>query len=64
MTVYNLLALKAPYYGDYTFPVWSVAVGYVIALSSFIPIPLYMVICLLKEQGSLREVIWHHYYFS
>ena len=64
MTVYNLFALKAPYYGDYTFPGWSIAIGYIIALSSFVPIPLGVTISLFKEQGSLLEVKWHYYYIS
>ncbi|KAF7687699.1 hypothetical protein HF521_014927 [Silurus meridionalis] len=40
---------------DYTFPDWSVTVGYIIGASSFIWIPVYMVYKLVWTPGSLKQ---------
>nr|XP_034982801.1 sodium- and chloride-dependent betaine transporter-like isoform X1 [Zootoca vivipara] len=40
----------------YEYPPWGIAVGWLMALSSIICIPLYAVFILLKTKGSLKEV--------
>uniref|UniRef100_G3P307 Transporter n=1 Tax=Gasterosteus aculeatus aculeatus TaxID=481459 RepID=G3P307_GASAC len=42
---------------DYKYPDWSITVGYIIGLSSFIWIPIYMVYKLVWTPGSLKQVI-------
>lgn len=44
------------YNNVYEYPTWGIAVGWLMALSSMICIPLYVVIILLKTKGSLKEV--------
>uniref|UniRef100_A0A8B9FP13 Transporter n=1 Tax=Amazona collaria TaxID=241587 RepID=A0A8B9FP13_9PSIT len=41
---------------DYQYPEWSISVGYLIAASSFICIPFYMVYKLVWTPGSLKQV--------
>uniref|UniRef100_A0AAQ4QGK4 Transporter n=1 Tax=Gasterosteus aculeatus aculeatus TaxID=481459 RepID=A0AAQ4QGK4_GASAC len=41
---------------DYKYPDWSITVGYIIGLSSFIWIPIYMVYKLVWTPGSLKQV--------
>nr|XP_020450143.1 sodium-dependent serotonin transporter-like isoform X2 [Monopterus albus] len=49
--------LKAPLLTlfDYKYPDWSITVGYIIGLSSFIWIPIYMVYKLVWTPGSLKQ---------
>ena len=56
ITVYNLAAMGEPYYGDYKYPAWAVMIGWCIAVSSLIPIPVCFVLELLRHEGSLIEV--------
>lgn len=50
--------LKAPHLTlfDYKYPDWSITVGYMIGLSSFMWIPIYMVYKLVWTPGSLKQV--------
>uniref|UniRef100_A0AAR2L8H3 Transporter n=1 Tax=Pygocentrus nattereri TaxID=42514 RepID=A0AAR2L8H3_PYGNA len=41
---------------DYRFPDWSITVGYIIGISSFMWIPIYMVYKLVWTPGSLKQV--------
>ena len=41
---------------EYKYPDWSITVGYIIGLSSFIWIPVYMVYKLVWTPGSLKQV--------
>uniref|UniRef100_A0A8C4HGI0 Transporter n=1 Tax=Dicentrarchus labrax TaxID=13489 RepID=A0A8C4HGI0_DICLA len=49
--------LKAPHLTlfDYTYPDWSITVGYIIGFSSFMWIPIYMVYKLVWTPGSLKQ---------
>ncbi|XP_033978325.1 solute carrier family 6 member 4b [Trematomus bernacchii] len=49
--------LKVPHLTlfDYTYPDWSITVGYMMALSSFMWIPIYMVYKLVWTPGSLKQ---------
>ena len=40
----------------YKFPKWSVGVGWLLACTSVIMIPIFLIIQLARENGSLREV--------
>uniref|UniRef100_A0A669DY11 Transporter n=1 Tax=Oreochromis niloticus TaxID=8128 RepID=A0A669DY11_ORENI len=50
--------LKAPPLAlfDYKYPDWSIIVGYIVGLSSFIWVPIYMVYKLVWTPGSLKQV--------
>lgn len=41
---------------DYVYPDWSITVGYMIGLSSFMWVPIYMVYKLVWTPGSLKQV--------
>ena len=56
ITVYNLVAMGRPYYGDYMYPNWAVGLGWCIAVSSLLPIPICFLFELLKHEGTLTEV--------
>lgn len=43
-------------YKDYEFPKWAEYVGWCIALSSIVAIPLYAIILFARQTGSVREV--------
>jgi len=43
-------------YDDYTFPYWSNIVGWSIALSSMLFVPIYAIYKFLSVPGSLKEV--------
>ena len=57
ITVYNLAAMGQPYYGSYTYPGWAVMIGWCIAVSSLVPIPVCFLLELLKHDGSLIQVL-------
>ena len=41
---------------EYKYPDWSIMVGYMVGLSSFMWIPIYMVYKLVWTPGSLKQV--------
>lgn len=43
-------------YKSYVFPKWAEYIGWCIALSSILAIPIYAIILLAKQTGSLKEV--------
>ncbi|KAL7982267.1 hypothetical protein Chor_009865 [Crotalus horridus] len=45
------------YNNVYEYPPWGIAVGWVLALSSMICIPSYIIVSFLKTKGSFKEVI-------
>ena len=45
-----------PYYLDYVYPTYAVAVGWMIACVSMVPMVYFAVKELLKHDGSLKEV--------
>ena len=58
MVVYNAVTMSTPSYGDYQYPTWAVAVGFVIAFSSMIPVPLSIVYELVKADVSFINVFF------
>lgn len=47
---------KPPTYGGYEYPYFAVIIGWCIALSSVVPIPVTFVMQILDERGSLAQV--------
>ncbi|OQV16286.1 Sodium- and chloride-dependent glycine transporter 1 [Hypsibius exemplaris] len=52
---FNFYFQKAIVYEDYVFPSWSIVIGWTLAVSSTLPIPLYACVKLYRSEGSL----WH-----
>ena len=44
-------------YNDAKFPKWAEYIGWCIALSSIVAIPIYAIILLLRQTGTFQEVI-------
>ncbi|XP_046356613.2 sodium- and chloride-dependent glycine transporter 2-like [Haliotis rufescens] len=53
--VSTLASYKPPSYGEYDYPKAAVVVGWFIALVTIVPIPVTMVIQVLKKEGSLGQ---------
>ena len=47
-------------YGSYTYPPWAVAVGWVFALCSILPLPVIAIIKVVKSKGPLFKVCHGH----
>lgn len=43
-------------YKSYVFPKWAEYIGWCIALSSIVAIPIYAIVLLARQKGSLKEV--------
>ena len=43
-------------YGSYTYPPWAVAIGWVFALCSILPLPVIAIIKVIKSKGPLFKV--------
>jgi len=43
-------------YKNYRFPKWAEYTGWCIALSSILAIPIYAIVFLVRQTGSLKEV--------
>ena len=62
MTVFQLLLLfglinHTPVtYGTYSYPTWAVGCGWIIAMSSIVPIPIVFATKLVNAKGSLFQV--------
>ena len=56
MVVYNAVTLTTPSYGDYQYPSWAVALGFVVAFSSIIPIPICLIYEVTNAKGPLLKV--------
>lgn len=54
--LFSVIQLKPVSYGDYQYPSWAIALGWLLGLASILPLPTYMIISLLKTEGSLQEV--------
>ena len=57
--IFNLADYTAPTYDGYVFPAWAHAIGWLIAMSSIIAIPIFAFAQILKEKSSLKEVSNH-----
>ncbi|XP_064595884.1 sodium- and chloride-dependent GABA transporter 1-like [Liolophura sinensis] len=53
--VVALVKFRPPSYGDYTYPDWTNVFGWLLAVSSSLPIPVVMVYTLLKTKGTLIQ---------
>ena len=56
MLIFNMTQIKPVSYGSYQYPAWAITVGWIIGMASVLPIPLYMVMVILKSDGSLMQV--------
>lgn len=54
--IYNSFQLKPPRYGDYEYPSWALAIGWISAMCTVIPIPAYFVYAICKEEGHFTKV--------
>lgn len=55
--LFSVTQLKPVSYGDYQYPDWAIAIGWLLGLASILPLPTYMVIAVLQKEGSLTERI-------
>lgn len=56
MVVVSIVTFKPPHYGAYVFPNWANALGWAIALSSMVMVPVYAAYKFCSLPGSFREV--------
>ncbi|XP_050408843.1 sodium-dependent serotonin transporter [Patella vulgata] len=52
LSVYNT---EPPAYGNYVYPFWSLAIGWLMVLSALLAIPIYFVIHFLSTKGTMME---------
>ncbi|XP_064616435.1 sodium- and chloride-dependent glycine transporter 2-like isoform X3 [Liolophura sinensis] len=50
-----MVKFRSPKYGEYEYPEWTNVFGWILALSSSVPVPVVMIYGLMKEKGSLLE---------
>ncbi|KAK3104546.1 hypothetical protein FSP39_004653 [Pinctada imbricata] len=55
--LWSIIQLKPVKYGDYLYPVGAIVLGYLIAFTSIVPIPIGMAHTLYRIQGSFKQVI-------
>ncbi|XP_070554247.1 sodium-dependent proline transporter-like [Ptychodera flava] len=51
--IFSFVKYSPASYGDYEFPGWAEAVGWILAASSMVTLPVFMVVAVLKGEGSL-----------
>lgn len=56
MLTFNMSQLKPVSYGAYQYPLWAILIGWIIGMTSVVPIPIQAVIGLCKSNGSLLQV--------
>jgi len=56
IAIFSLIEYEPVKYKTYTFPKWAEYTGWCIALSSILAIPIYAIILLARQTGSLKEV--------
>lgn len=62
--VFSLVKYKPLTYNKvYEYPDWAIGLGWLLALSSMICIPMVMVIKILQSEGPLIEVSWVNLFF-
>lgn len=59
VVVFGLLYHEPLRYNDYLYPSWAEWIGWGLALSSILMIPIFMVSQLLKASGTFKEVYFH-----
>ena len=50
--LFNLIDFRAPSFGDYEFPSWSLSLGWALAATSILPIPIWAIIKLCTAEGA------------
>ena len=53
---FGVVQVSEPTYGEYIYPRWAIAYGWFLATVSLLPIPIFAVMELRKQKGSLKEV--------
>ena len=54
--MYNMAMFKAPVYGTYQYPAWSITMGWIFAIIPGLPIPYFVVKHIIINQGSVIQV--------
>ena len=54
--IFNLATYKPLTYGQYVYPAWGQAIGWLLTASSLTCIPAVMIYKLIKTTGTIREV--------
>jgi hypothetical protein len=54
--IFSLLGYEEMLQGEYTYPAWSIIVGWVLTASSLVCIPLYIVYKLIVTPGNIIQV--------
>ena len=54
--IYVLTSMSRPYYGNYRYPDFAVAIGWMIASASLVPLPICAAYTMWQKEGSLMEV--------
>jgi len=52
---YSMAKFKPPTYGEYVYPPWGVAIGWALALSSMLVIPVYSIYKMLTTPGTIKQ---------
>ena len=53
--IFNLVDYTPPTYDGYEFPAWGHAIGWLVAMTSIIAIPIFAFLQILKERSTLKE---------
>lgn len=53
---FTVYSYAPPIYGSYVYPTWAVAMGWCIAATSLLPVPLYFIYKLKNSKGAFMEV--------
>lgn len=56
IAIFSLIEYEPVKYKNYQFPKWAEYSGWAIALSSILAIPIYAIILLARQTGTLKEV--------
>ena len=58
----SLAQLKPVKYGETTYPQWSIALGWMVALLSILPFPIFAIIQLKKSKGNTLLQVCNYYF--
>jgi len=53
--IYTIVQYKEPTYGGYEYPRWAIAFGWILALSSLVPVPVFAIKNFVQARGSFVE---------
>ncbi|NP_001191502.1 serotonin transporter [Aplysia californica] len=56
--ILSLMTSPPPQYGDYVYPYWSLAVGWLIVCITLVSIPIFIVISFFNSKGTFKERIY------